>query len=119
MNIHNHTLMALGLAVILAASGQSTLAAGKDQTKFKPISPQFIAALGDPGATAGTNAQSWGLWRQDPGPRGVRLDRYERLKAAGGVAPALWKFDSDGKNGSVPGRCVRVRSAHAKSATNI
>ena len=36
----------------------------------------------------------WGLWRLDPGPRGVRLANYEKLKAAGGVAPAQWKFDS-------------------------
>ena len=26
--------------------------------------------------------------------RGVRLDRYERLKTAQGIAPAQWKFDS-------------------------
>src|SRR4051812_27607290 len=86
-------VLALGLLAMIVASGQATLAAGKDQTKFRSVSPQFIAALGDPGATSGNGAQSWGLWRQDPGPRGVRLDRFERLKAAGGVAPALWKFD--------------------------
>ena len=77
-----------------AALGQSAQAAGDIQTKFKRISTQFIAALGDPGATSGSNAQLWGLWREDPGPRGVRLGRYERLKAAGGVAPARWEFDS-------------------------
>ncbi len=54
---------------------------------------QYIAALGDPRATSGANAQTWGLWRQDPGPRGVSLGRYESLKAKG-VAPAGWKFDS-------------------------
>ena len=36
---------------------------------------------------------SWGLWRIDPGPRGVGLDGYERLMAAGGVAPARWRLD--------------------------
>jgi len=77
-----------------AALAQSARAAGEVQTKFKRIRTQFIAALGDPDATSGSNAQAWGLWRQDPGPRGVRLDRYERLKAAGGVAPAQWEFDS-------------------------
>jgi hypothetical protein len=54
---------------------------------------QFIAALGDPGATSGSGAQSWGLWPLDPGPRGVELNSYKRLKDAGGVAPARWKFD--------------------------
>jgi len=89
-----HALLAVGLIVIMGALGQSARAAGKDPTKFKRISTQYIAALADPGATSGSGAQTWGLWRVDPGPRGVRLDRYERLKAAGGVAPAQWKFDS-------------------------
>lgn len=88
------TLLAVGLLMMMAALGQSAHAAGKDQTKFKRVSPQYIAALGDPGANSGSGAQSWGLWRLDPGPRGVRLDRYERLKAAGGIAPAQWTFDS-------------------------
>lgn len=60
---------------------------------FKPIPTQYIAALGDPGATSGTGAESWGLWQIDPGPRGVQLSDYESLKAEGGVAPAQWKFD--------------------------
>jgi hypothetical protein len=63
------------------------------KVKFKRIATQYIAALGEPGATSGKNAQSWGLWPLDPGPRGVELDDYERLKKAGGVAPARWKFD--------------------------
>ena len=36
-------------------------AAGGGQTKFQRISTQFIAALGDPRATFGSGAQSWGL----------------------------------------------------------
>jgi hypothetical protein len=64
------------------------------ETVFKSIPTQFIAALGDPGATSGTGAESWGLWPQDPGPRGVMLSDYESLKAQGGVAPAQWKFDA-------------------------
>jgi hypothetical protein len=68
-------------------------AAGGGQMKFQRISTQFIAALGDPGATSGSGAQSWGLWPLDPGPRGVELNSYKRLKDAGGVAPARWKFD--------------------------
>jgi hypothetical protein len=59
---------------------------------FKPVPTQYIAALGDPRATSGTGAHKWGLWRLDPGPRGVRLIGYETLKANGGVAPAQWKF---------------------------
>lgn len=62
--------------------------------KFERIPTQYIAALGDPGATSGGGAQSWGLWPVDPGPRGVELSRYQQLKAAGGVAPARWTFDS-------------------------
>ena len=60
---------------------------------FKRIPTQYIAALGDIRAMSGTNAQSWGLWLRDPGPRGVRLDSYDELKAAGGVTPANWNFD--------------------------
>ena len=29
----------------------------------------------------------------DPGPRGIRLGSFERLKQAGGVAPAGWRLD--------------------------
>ena len=86
-------LRATGLLVVLAAAGQPAPAAGDDETRFTQIRPQFIAALGDPGASAGGGAQSWGLWRVDPGPRGVWLKHYERLQAAGGVAPARWQFD--------------------------
>jgi hypothetical protein len=80
--------LATVLLVMIAAVAQPVHAAGGGQTKFKRISTQFIAALGDPGATSGIGAQSWGLWPLDPGPRGVELNRYQRLKDAGGVAPA-------------------------------
>jgi len=60
--------------------------------KFKRIPLQYIVALGDPAATSGDNAQSWGLWLQDPGPRGCRLDNYPQLKSTG-VAPAQWAYD--------------------------
>jgi len=76
------------------ARAQAVRGTGESQTKFRRIPTQFIAALGEPDATSGSNAQLWGLWRQDPGPRGVRLNRFERLKAAGGVAPAQWKFEA-------------------------
>lgn len=56
---------------------------------------QFLAALGDPQARQGEGAQQWGIWRVDPGPRGVYLKDYQRqLADNGGVAPAGWKFDS-------------------------
>ena len=78
-------LLVMGLFML---PGQS-----EAETAFKSIPTQYIAALGDPGATSGIGAESWGLWREDPGPRGVRLSGYETLKADGGIAPAQWKFD--------------------------
>ena len=58
---------------------------------------QFIAALGEPGASSGTGADTWGLWREDPGPPGVRLGKeYKtKLEATGGKAPAGWQFDQN------------------------
>jgi hypothetical protein len=78
-------------SLILAASVH--YASGQDLSNFKRIEPQFIAALGDPGAKSGNGAQSWGFWDQDPGPRACKLDHFPQLKATG-VAPARWKFDS-------------------------
>lgn len=77
-----------------AALAQSLLADRGITTRFMRVPTQYIAALGERDATSGNNAQLWGLWRQDPGPRGVSLDEFDRLQAAGGVAPAQWKFDS-------------------------
>lgn len=34
------------------------------------------------------------MLRQDPGPRGVRLESYEPLKGAAGMAPSQWAFDA-------------------------
>jgi hypothetical protein len=85
-----------GLAVftMLLALAPAAHGAGPDRSQFTPVAPQFIAALGDPAATSGNNAQTWGLWHVDPGPRGVPLFLYDRLMEVGGVAPAKWKFDS-------------------------
>ena len=80
--------------MLAAGLQQPVHASDVDLSKFRRIEPQYIAALGDPGATSGSGAQTWGLWNQDPGPRGCKLDRYPELKAAGGVAPAQWKFDA-------------------------
>lgn len=63
------------------------------ETVFRRIPVQFIAALGAPEATSGTGAQHWGIWREDPGPRGVRLTEYDTIERAGGTAPAQWRFD--------------------------
>jgi hypothetical protein len=85
--------LATALLVTIAVAAQAVHAADGGQTKFRRISTQYIAALGDPGATSGSGAQVWGLWPLDPGPRGVKLNRYQSLKDADGVAPARWKFD--------------------------
>jgi len=85
--------MAAAFLATVTAVAVPAHAAGGAQTKFQRIPLQFIAALGDPGANAGSGAQSWGLWPLDPGPRGVELDSYDRLQKAGGVAPARWTFD--------------------------
>ena len=63
------------------------------ETVLKPIPTQYIAALGDKTAKSGDNAETWGLWPLDPGPRGVRLSSYPNLKSNNGVAPANWKFN--------------------------
>lgn len=83
----------VGCLVLLAVFGQVAQAAGNDETKFRRIPTQYIAALGDPGANSGDGAQTWGLWRVDPGPRGVWLKNYDQLEATGGITPAKWQFD--------------------------
>lgn len=93
MNSAMRTTRALLGGVVLAAGLLALPAQSTAETSFKPIPTQYIAALGDPGARSGSGAESWGLWRLDPGPRGVELTGYETLKAGGGVAPAQWKFD--------------------------
>lgn len=82
------SLLATGLIML------STQAFAEARQMFKRIPTQYIAALGAPDATSGTGAERWGLWRKDPGPRGVWLRRFDRLKSSGGVAPAKWKFDA-------------------------
>lgn len=84
----------MAAAVCPTALAQSVVGSGEGGRAFRRIRTQFIAALGDPDAKSGSNAQQWGLWRRDPGPRGVWLNRYDRLIASDGIAPAGWKFDS-------------------------
>ncbi len=91
--LFSRACLATTLFVMMGTLGPSVYAAEGGQTKFQRISTQFVAALGPPGASSGNGAQSWGLWPLDPGPRGVRLSRFEQLEKAGGVAPARWTFD--------------------------
>ena len=81
--------------LLLIQTVQSAQATDQADVTFQSVPTQFIAALGDPDASSGVGAQTWGLWRKDPGPRGVWLKNYERqLVARDGVAPANWKFDN-------------------------
>ncbi|CAJ1350654.1 unnamed protein product [Effrenium voratum] len=84
-------------AILAAPAALAQPAAAEDsKTEFKRLREiQYIAALGDPKANSGGGAESWGLWRKDPGPRGVRLYEYDKLKFRGGVAPAKWQFDDN------------------------
>ena len=65
------------------------------QTKIRRIQTQYIAALAPQGATSGTDAETWGLWKVDPGPIGVWLRFYQALQKAGNIAPSGWRFDID------------------------
>ncbi|MEK9141793.1 MAG: hypothetical protein AAB308_12130, partial [Nitrospirota bacterium] len=93
LRLMRRACLATALLMTMTVAAQSVHAAGGGQTKFRRISTQYIAALGDPGATSGNGAQLWGLWPLDPGPRGIKLNRYQSLKNSGGIAPARWKFD--------------------------
>jgi len=85
------------LAAIAASQLMSSAANAEGNFKRLP-QIQFIAASIDPTsagskASSGANADEWGIWRVDPGPRGVQLSRYKQLEAAGGKARAGWQFD--------------------------
>ena len=62
-------------------------------SKFVRVSTQFIAALGNPEAKSGTGASKWGIWREDPGPRGIHISDWEMLNAMDGISPSGWIFD--------------------------
>jgi hypothetical protein len=63
------------------------------EATFARIPTQYIAALGNSQASSGNDAETWGLWAIDPGPRGVRIDDYADLVANADVAPDGWQFD--------------------------
>jgi hypothetical protein len=65
------------------------------QTTYRRIPLQYIASLAPADATSGTGAETWGLWRVDPGPIGVWLRFYQLLQKAGNIAPSGWRFDID------------------------
>jgi len=81
----------------LAAAALSTFAwpALGQNTRFKRVRSQYIAALGPTDANSGDNAHTWGHWPVDPGPIGVRLRDFEKLESNGGVGPMGWAFDPD------------------------
>ncbi len=87
------SLIIHGAAAAAAAALPAAAWAAVDFKQFKRVPTQYIAALAAPSATSGTNAETWGFWPQDPGPRGVRLKAYDRLK--NGVAPAGWHLDTN------------------------
>ncbi|MEZ5791030.1 MAG: hypothetical protein R3D34_09675 [Nitratireductor sp.] len=85
------SVLCMSLLTISAfVSGFATAGA---EEKFQRSEIQYIAALVDPNAVSGDNAQEWGLWEVDPGPRGVPISGLASLMDAGNIAPAGWKFD--------------------------
>jgi hypothetical protein len=82
-------ILALATAVVLHGGARAEVA-------YTTIPTQYIAALGPTSATSGNDAETWGLWAVDPGPRGVWIDDYATLVANGGVAPDGWQFDAGG-----------------------
>jgi hypothetical protein len=82
----------VGLVVPLSSLTES---ARVHAETFVRMPTQFIAALAEPTAKSGTGAENWGLWRIDPGPRGVWATSYRNLMAGGGIAPAGWQFDAN------------------------
>ena len=83
----------------LAAAGAALFASGSTPVsataKFRPVRPQYIASLAGPGETSGIGAETWGLWRVDPGPIGVWLRLFDKLRRLDFVGPSGWKFDID------------------------
>ncbi len=80
-------------AALFAVTALVTALPGYAEAGFVRIPTQYIAALGASGASAGDNANTWGLWAIDPGPRGVRIGNFDDLVANAGVAADGWRFD--------------------------
>lgn len=69
------TLSTAAAVLLLSDTRVAEAAIASDNTKQikyqRYPSIRFISALGDPTASSGQGAETWGLWRDDPGPRGV------------------------------------------------
>jgi len=91
--LSRRSFVAHGTAAAAIAALPAGAWAAVDRSHFSRVPPQYIAALAPPKATSGDNAETWGLWRQDPGPRGVRLKYLDRME--NGVAPAGWRNDKN------------------------
>ena len=95
------TLSQMSRRLLFLALASSSTASGYqvDEPQFRRVQTQFIAAAIDPvhgegmKASSGAGTDLWGIWRVDPGPRGVQLREYDELESTGGVAPKGWKFD--------------------------
>lgn len=83
------------LSMALGTVGALSVPSAFGQVYYQRIPSQYIAALADPTATAGNNAETWGWWDRDPGPYGVPLSFYDRLQQMGGRGPGGWGFDID------------------------
>ena len=80
-----------GLAICAAGLIVAFGPAQAEQT-YIPGKTQYIAALGATSATSGNDAETWGFWSVDPGPRGVWISDYDDLLADAGLAPDGWQF---------------------------
>ena len=94
MTLSDLTLLR-GLSGLAAAALALAGVTAQAETTFVPGPTQYIAALGDSAATSGDDAESWGFWTVDPGPRGVWSSDFAELVANGGHAPEGWQFDPD------------------------
>lgn len=84
-----------GVLVVVGLAGLASAPAQAEET-LVPGPTQYIAALGDPQTTSGDDAQTWGFWTVDPGPRGVWVKDYPGLLANAGKAPSGWQFNPAG-----------------------
>ena len=86
----------LRLVAFVIISSFSIFAVADELPKFTKLkTQQYIAVLGDPSASSGTGAETWGIWLDDPAFLGVRLGLFSVLKATGGYAPGGWVFDEN------------------------
>ena len=83
------------LTTALGTMGALAVPPASGQLYYQRTPTQYIAALADPSATSGNNAETWGWWSRDPGPFGVPLSYYDRIQQMGGRGPGGWGFDLD------------------------